>query len=158
MGIELERKFRLGRAPDWLGECPRSRIEQGYVAVPNDETEVRLRMRDDTAVLTVKRGRGERRTEREVELTEDQFEALWPLTEGRRITKDRYLVPHDRHEIEIDVYGGELRGFVTGEVEFDAEDDSASFDPPDWLGKEVTGEERFANEALAQRGSPEGRA
>jgi adenylate cyclase len=42
-----------------------------------------------------------------------------------------------------------------GEVEFDSEAASDEFEPPDWLGAEVTGDPRYANEALAVDGMPE---
>ena len=48
---------------------------------------MRLRRRDGESVLTVKRGSGRTRTEEEIELEPEQFDALWPLTEGRRVEK-----------------------------------------------------------------------
>ena len=50
-------------------------------------SEVRLRRRDGERVLTVKRGSGRTRTEEEIELEPEQFDALWPLTEGRRVRR-----------------------------------------------------------------------
>jgi CYTH domain-containing protein len=38
---------------------------------------------------------------------------LWPLTEGRRISKIRYLVRHDAGEIEVDVSAGDLGELAT---------------------------------------------
>jgi adenylate cyclase len=53
------------------------------------------------------------------------------------------------------VFEGELAGMVTGEVEFDSEAASDAFEPPDWLGAEVTGDDRYANATLAIHGLPE---
>jgi CYTH domain-containing protein len=103
----------------------------------------------------VKRGSGEIRTEEEIALGAEQFEALWPLTEGRRVEKVRYLVPSAMGEIEVDVFEGELAGMITVEMEFDSEAQSETFDPPEWLGREVTGDDRYANETLAVNGLPE---
>jgi adenylate cyclase len=156
MGTEIERKFRLSETPDWLTECDSNRIEQGYLAVEEgDGAEVRVRRYGDNAWLTVKRGSGKTREETEIDLTEEQFDTLWPLTEGRRIDKVRYIVPHDTFEIEIDVFEGDLRELVTGEVEFESEAASNEFEPPDWLGEEVTGDPRYANESLAVYGAPQ---
>jgi CYTH domain-containing protein len=47
---------------------------------------------------------------------------------------------------------------VLGEVEFDSKEASAAFDAPAWLGDEVTGDARYANESLALRGAPQGGA
>jgi adenylate cyclase len=156
VGTEIERKFRLREAPHWVGDHESNRIEQGYLAVATDGgPEIRVRRYGEDAWLTVKRGSGKTREETEVELSEEQYEALWPLTEGRRIHKVRYVVPHDTLEIEIDVFEGDLGELVIGEVEFESEAASNEFEPPHWLGEEVTGDPRYANETLAVEGMPE---
>jgi adenylate cyclase len=156
VGTEIERKFRLEREPEWLGDWDATRIEQGYLAIEGaGGAEVRLRRRADETLLTVKRGSGRTRTEEEIELKPRQFEALWPLTEGRRVEKVRYLVRTETGEIEVDVFEGKLAGMITAEMEFDSEAKSEAFEPPDWLGTEVTGDDRYANEALAVHGLPE---
>jgi adenylate cyclase len=156
VGTEIERKFRLREAPAWLGDHDTNRIEQGYLAIEGgDGAEVRLRRSGGEAWLTVKRGAGKTRDENEIEVSEDQFEALWPLTEGRRVAKVRYVVPHDTLAIEVDVFEGDLRELVMAEVEFESEAASDEFDPPEWLGEEVTGDRRYANETLAVDGAPE---
>src|SRR5687767_10116652 len=156
MGTEIERKFSLPGKPDWLGDCESTRIVQGYLAIEGDGggAEVRLRRRDGESTLTVKRGSGRTRSEEEIDLEPEQFEALWPLTEGRRVEKTRYLVPADTGDIEVDVFEGELTGIVIAEMEFDSEAASDAYEPADWLGVEVTGDDRYANEALATRGLP----
>jgi adenylate cyclase len=153
--FEIERKFLPPEKPEWLDDFPSVQIEQGYLAIVEGEAEVRLREKDEETLLTVKRGVGEVRREEEVELNPDQFSALWPLTEGLRVTKRRYAVPHDGLTVEVDVFEGPLSGMLVAEVEFDSEQDSEAFQPPDWLGDEVTGDDRYANESLALRGRPE---
>jgi adenylate cyclase len=152
LGVEIERKFLVPEPPDWLVRCPSQRIEQGYLAI-GDEEEVRVRRIDGQALLTVKRGVGEKRLEVEIEITADQSKELWPLTEGRRVEKRRHVVDDDR-TIEIDVYEGSLEGLVVAEVEFESEDEAGEFDPPAWVGEELTGDPRYANEALAVDGPP----
>jgi adenylate cyclase len=156
VGTEIERKFRLSETPRWLSDCDSNRIKQGYLTLATDGgTEIRVRRYGDNAWLTVKLGSGKTREETEIDLTEEQYETLWPLTEGRRIDKVRYLVPHGTFEIEVDVFQGDLGELVTAEVEFESEAASNEFEPPDWLGEEVTGDPRYANETLAQEGLPE---
>lgn len=151
---EIERKFLLAETPDRLRDCARTRIEQGYVALA-DGLEVRLRRTGDRHLLTVKRGDGEVREEVEVELDEDQFEALWPLTEAQRLSKTRHLIPLGGGLVaEVDVYEEDLDGLVTAEVEFDSRQRSGDFRPPRWLGKEITGDRRYANRSLAVAGPP----
>ena len=155
MGVEIERKFRVLDPPPWLSSCRSRMIEQGYLAIGGDGEEVRVRRSDGSNVLTVKRGRGEERLESEVELSDDQFRSLWPLTEGRRVEKRRHLVEGES-PIEVDVYRGNLEGLVVAEIEFPSVDASHRFDPPDWLGDELTGDERYANQRLATAGLPSG--
>jgi adenylate cyclase len=151
--VEIERKFLVPEPPGTLDSHRSARIEQGYLA-SGEAGEVRLRRADEELSLTVKRGRGEVRDEEEVELGSEQFERLWPLTEDRRVAKTRYWVPAGDRTIELDVYEGELDGLLTAEVEFPSEEESHDFDPPEWFGDEVTGDDRYRNESLAREGPP----
>jgi adenylate cyclase len=154
--MEIERKFLVPTVPAGLGEHPSSALEQGYIAIHPDGTEVRIRRRDGASVLTVKSGGGLARVEEEFPVDDAAFERLWPLTEGRRIEKVRYLVPAEAPGlvIEVDVYDGALAGLVVAEVEFAGEADAEAFVPPAWLGREVTGDARFKNQRLAVDGPP----
>jgi adenylate cyclase len=97
------------------------------------------------------------RVEEEIEIDERRFEALWPLTAGRRIEKRRYVIPAgERLSIELDVYAGELSGLVTAEVEFDSADRAEAFEPPAWIGSDVTGDRGYSNQSLAAHGRPPG--
>ena len=152
-GIEIERKFLVDRAPASLPEG--EAIDQGYLVVGEDGVEVRVRRRAGTTTLTVKSGPGMVRTEEEIPLEERRFETLWPLTDGRRVTKTRHLIPLDAGLVaELDIYSGPLDGLLTAEIEFPSVEASEAFRPPDWLGREVTGDARFANQALALEGRP----
>jgi CYTH domain-containing protein len=143
----------LEAPPDGLDERPHDRVEQGYVALDDAGAEVRVRRKGDKRTLTIKSAPGLVRVEEELPLDEARFASLWALTEGRRVVKTRHLVPvGDDLTAEVDVYEGPLAGLVTAEVEFPSEDASAAFDPPDWLGREVTGDPRYANRALAVNG------
>lgn len=115
---------------------------------------MRLRRLGDQSYLTIKHGRGQRRIEAEVEIGDEQFAALWPLTEGRRLRKSRHYSQIDAGEAEIDVYQGPLEGLITVEVEFSSDQLSESFIPPEWMGPELTGEPGYANRNLATRGMP----
>ncbi len=150
--MEVERKFLVPEPPD-LDGTESEEIEQGYLAIGDDE-EVRLRRKGNHLLLTAKRGSGLARDEAEVELDREDFERLWPLTEGRRVHKRRHVIPHGEHEVELDVYGGDLDGLVVGEIEFPSERAANAFDPPGWLGEEVTGDPRYLNETLATQGAP----
>src|SRR5271165_5484283 len=93
-GIEIERKFLVGRLPDGVDGYPSEEIEQGYLAI-TDDVEVRLRRYGDQTFLTVKSTGAEARVEEELEIDARRFGALWPLTDGRRLEKRRYRIPND---------------------------------------------------------------
>jgi adenylate cyclase len=150
--MEVERKFLVREAPD-LDGTESDEIEQGYLAV-GSEGEVRLRRKGDRLLLTAKRGEGLSREEAEVELDPEKFEELWPLTEGRRLRKRRHVIPDGDLNIEVDVYEGDLEGLVVAEIEFPSEEAARDFEAPEWLGEEVTGDERYLNETLATSGRP----
>ena len=149
MHREIERKFLIRELPEQLAEFPHVEISQGYLVSLDDGLQVRLRKSNENYSLTYKRGVGNVREEREVELTPMQFGALWPATEGKRLEKTRYDIPLGNRVVEIDVYGGRHNGLVVAEVEFDDEESAKNFHPPDWLGDDVTGDPRYSNQLLA---------
>jgi CYTH domain-containing protein len=152
---EIERKWVLDAPPRWPADHIARRVEQGYVALDEAGAEVRVRRADEELTLTIKSAPGLVRVEEELALSEEQFESLWALTRGRRVVKTRHLVPLDDGLVaEVDVYDDALSGLVTAEVEFGSEEASSSFAPPEWLGREVTGDKRYANRALAVDGLP----
>ena len=154
MPREIERKFLLEEPPPGLEGRERVEIEQGYLAI-SDDVEVRVRRAGDRRTLTVKRGAGESREEVEVALSAEALEALWPACGSARLEKRRYLVPlGDGLRAEVDVYGGPLDGLRVVEVEFPGSAEARAFEAPSWFGREVTGERRFANRALAVDGRP----
>jgi CYTH domain-containing protein len=154
-GRELERKFVLSEIPFELSGYPASEIRQGYLAIGADGSEVRIRRRGERCSLTAKRGSGLARDEEELDLDDDEFDRLWPLTAGRRVEKTRYEIPADGDlVIELDIYAGELDGLITAEIEFGSDDQARRFATPDWLGAEVTENDAYKNRRLASDGKP----
>lgn len=149
--LEIERKFLVRFLPP-LDALPQFPLRQGYIAT--GDTEVRLRSDGARYLLTCKRGGGLTRIEQEIEISVEQFDALWPLTEGQRIEKTRYHLKYGAHLIELDVYQGALAPLVSAEVEFESEAASACFSAPDYFGEEVTEDKRYKNKNLAMEGLP----
>ncbi|MBZ9999295.1 MULTISPECIES: CYTH domain-containing protein [unclassified Mesorhizobium] len=154
MGKEVERKFLVsGTAWRDLVETD-VRILQFYLAAAPGRT-VRVRISNGaSARLTLKFGS----TARE----RDEFEYPIPLADavemlgfaiGRVIEKTRHHVRHGGYLYEVDVFGGALAGLVMAELE--TPDDVPDEMLPDWLGREVTGEQKFYNASLALGGIPE---
>ncbi len=153
MAIEIERKFILPDVPTIARLGPGTNPRQGYLA-EDEPVEVRVRITDVAAHLTVKAGTGLSRTEVDITISADDAEALWPHTVGRRIDKTRHRVTLDagaiQHVAEVDICSGTLAGLSVAEVEFTSETDAAAFNPPDWFGPELTGEPEWSNAAPAE--------
>ncbi len=151
--IEIERKFLVRSLP--AGMHDEKHILQGYL-VYDEHTEVRIRQCADMHFLTIKEGAGLTRQETEIKISNEQFQALWPSTKGRRLEKIRSIVSYGTFQIELDRYMGELEPLLTAEVEFSSLEESERFEKPDYLGQEVTGEMDYRNLSLAIHGIPEG--
>jgi CYTH domain-containing protein/8-oxo-dGTP pyrophosphatase MutT (NUDIX family) len=151
--IEIERKFLVKSLPVEM-ELGKT-ILQGYLA-HDDHMEVRIRKYGNKHFLTVKEGSGLTRRETEIEISPQQFLALWPSTEGRRLEKIRSLINHGDFQVEVDRYLGDLEPLFIAEVEFSSVEESEIFEKPDYLGQEVTGEESYKNLSLAIHGIPDG--
>lgn len=149
MGKEIERKFWLPARPGFVQGNTAQSIQQGYLAAHPESSEVRLRKIDNQYLLTVKRGTGLSRSEYEVLLQAGQFEALWPATKGMRLRKKRYRHTLDTgYTLELDEYEEPLTGLLIGEIEFADEAAAKAFQPPEWLGWEVTEYSLFKNKNL----------
>jgi adenylate cyclase len=152
MALEIERKFLVERIPPDVEIGSELDIAQGYLATGGEQ--VRLRRQDDATLLTAKRGHGIVRDEVEVPLDGEAFDALWPLTQGRRLEKTRKTTNVEGATIEIDVYKGQLAGLIVAEVEFEDTDSAHAFTPPPWFSRELSGDGRYSNQRLAVEGLP----
>jgi adenylate cyclase len=152
--VEIERKWLVPDAPASVLKVDGEAIDQGYLVVDPDGGEVRVRRRAGRFSLTVKAGRGLARSEHEIALTGEQFDALWPATEGRRVEKVRRLTSEPGGVVELDVYAGALAGLVVAEVEFPDTQAAAAFSAPAWFGREVTDDDAYKNRRLALAGRP----
>ena len=152
--VEIERKFLVRSLPEGLDSYRSILIRQGYLA-STSRGEVRLRRLGTDHYVTLKCGHGLARSEDEVELDQDQFNVLWPLTKGKRVEKIRYSIPWVAGIIELDVFQDALEGLYLAEIEFDSVSTAERFAPPEWFGREVTQDERYKNKNLALHGRPE---
>jgi CYTH domain-containing protein len=152
--MEIERKFLVGHHTPELDAAAFTTLRQGYLVV-TDAGEARVRDADGRYTLTVKTGTGLVRGEYEIDLSAEQFEALWPATDAQRVEKRRYRLPVGNSVAELDVYSGALDGLMTVEVEFSSEEDADRFAVPAWFGRDVTGVAGYSNAELAQHGMPQ---
>ena len=144
-GMEIERKFLVRDSSYKQLAHSSSHIRQGYICSERGRT-VRVRIRDDKAYLTIKgpsKDGGLSRYEFEKAIEMDEAEQLMQLCEPGIIDKTRFLVGCGQHTLEVDEFHGDNDGLVMAEVELESEDDT--FDKPDFIGQEVTGDRRYYN-------------
>ncbi|MFA6702110.1 MAG: CYTH domain-containing protein [Dysgonamonadaceae bacterium] len=148
MGYEIERKFLVS------GEYKNNayqhyRIKQGYLSQSNLNV-VRVRILDQNAFLTIKSSTVQgtfTHLEYEYEIPVVDAEQLLKLCESNIIDKTRYLIKSGDHIFEVDEFYGDNNGLVMAEIELRSEDEK--FDKPNWIGLEVTGDERYYNAYLS---------
>ena len=144
--MEIERKFLIAMMPDNLPGYPHHEIEQGYLCT---DPVIRIRRQDDDYILTYKSGGLLAREEYNLPLNAHAYRHLREKTDGRRISKTRYLIPLDPYTIELDVFHEDLSPLVLAEVEFESIEAAQSFVPPDWFGEDVTYDGRYHNSYLS---------
>lgn len=150
--LEIERKYLLNALPPGVVGHICLELDQGYL--PGRDIRERVRRivgpEGTTYRRTIKAGRGVSRIEFEEPMDAAVFEQLWPLTEGARVSKRRYVVPDGEFTWEIDEFNG--RDLVLAEVELPAADIIPSL--PDWLSpyvvRDVSEESGFVNQKLAR--------
>ncbi len=149
--IEIERKFLVNSDAFFGLYFSKSEIAQGYLSSVPERT-VRVRIKDDNAYLTVKGKSSENglsRFEWEKEIAVDEAKKLLQLCEKGVIQKTRYHIKNGNHIIEVDVFYGGNDGLILAEIELN--DENESFIKPQWLGKEVTNDERYYNAFLSKK-------
>jgi adenylate cyclase len=144
MPVEIERKFLVAK-DSWRGHAPGQRYCQGYLS--KGDVTVRVRRAGPRAFLTIKgSGEGMVRPEFEYEIPVEEAEAMFNLCRRPLIEKTRFEVVHDGFLWEIDEFEGQNAGLVLAEVELGCSDQAVPL--PDWIGEEVTADQRYRNSQL----------
>jgi len=150
--VEIERKYLLSALPLDMPQGDVVSMEQGYL--PGERLIERLRREvsagGEHLTRTVKAGSGIARTEIDEATTRGVFDAMWPLTSGRRVSKRRHRISDGSLTWEIDEFTD--RDLIMAEVELN--DTSLQPEMPAWLKpvvvREVTGEPEYVNANLAR--------
>ncbi len=150
MILEIERKF-LVLNDDWRQTAgPGTPYIQGYLSGAETSCSIRVRLEGGRAVLGIKkRLTNLSRKEFEYEIPADDARDLLTGLNYPPVEKIRYRMPHEGHIWEIDEFKGANAGLVLAEIELN--DEGEAFARPDWLGKEVTADDRYLNVSLAIR-------
>ena len=148
MPTEIERKFLL-KNDSWKQQVEKSTVlKQGYLNSHAQRT-VRIRIAGNLAFLTIKsKSEGISRQEFEYEIPVSEAESLLQICEQPLIEKTRHLVTIQNHTWEIDVFEGENKGLILAEIELNSE--TEIFEKPDWIGQEVSEDNRYYNSQLIQ--------
>jgi adenylate cyclase len=151
MAKEIERKF-LVKDTVWNSmEKPDGKYyRQGYLLNDSDKV-LRIRIAGDQGFLTIKgAAQGITRTEFEYAVPKQDVEEMMEQFKPEGTEKLRYKLPAGNGLTwEIDEFLGENKGLLVAEIELLQEDQL--FDRPEWLGEEVTFDEKYFNASLALR-------
>ncbi len=148
MGKEIERKF-LVKDDTFKTLAQGTSYRQGYLNSQKERV-VRVRTIADKGFLTVKGiTTGATRVEYEYEIPVKDAEAMLDeLCEKPLIEKNRYKIKQGNFIWEVDEFFGENQGLICAEVELERE--AQSYDKPEWIGAEVTGDPKYFNSNLIQ--------
>lgn len=148
--LEIERKFLVTSEKYKAEAYKKSEIKQGYLNSHPERT-TRIRVQDEKAYITIKGKSSESglsRFEWEKEIPVEEALQLLKLCEPGVIEKVRYFVRAEKFTFEVDEFFGDNKGLVIAEIELKSEDDT--FNIPNWLGEEVTGDLRYYNSQLSK--------
>ena len=150
--MEIERKFWVKSPPKEIEQLSPVYITQGYIVASPGVHEVRLRSKTKESstqyILTIKSEGEIERQEYETIISKEQFDLLWPATEGRRIIKNRFLIEKGTHRIELDQYHEKLAGLWVAEVEFNTKEQADTYMPEPWMDKDISHLNFMKNKAL----------
>lgn len=150
MNVEIERKF-LVSGPSWIDHVEQANsIVQWYIHT-DDTKSIRVRLEQNGAILCIKSLQGPMtRNEHHVCIPETMAMELLrdeKLICGKIVSKIRHIVMHDGNRWEIDQFTGDNAGLVVAEIELKSEDQAVKF--PQWIGEEITMDQRYLNSSLA---------
>lgn len=157
-GFEIERKYLIRRPPKaWLAACTEgSSIIQTYLVTEAPGHSDRVRRREDSAAVvythTEKRRISDlRREEHEREISESEYNDLLRRADpGRQvIEKRRHVLMYEGQCFEIDIYPFWADRAVM-EIELEDESQPVRFPPEICIIKEISGDRRYTNAAMAK--------
>ena len=125
--MEIERKFLplMEQLPFHPEDFPCRRIEQGYLCT---NPVVRIRRDNDEYYLTYKSKGLLVREEYNLPLTPEGYGHL---------------------KLELDIFEGDLAPLIIAEIEFPDEETARAYQPPKWLGEDVTYSPLYHNSVLS---------
>ncbi|MBQ9659572.1 MAG: hypothetical protein IJV31_12630 [Clostridia bacterium] len=155
--IEIEKKYKVKRLPENLEKYEHKTIEQSYLNKGGSSIRLRKFIKENeircvfSKKVRVEKGSIEYR-ENNIELPENIYQDLLEAKEGRTILKTRYIIPlEDGLKVELDMFHDFFEGVCVAEIEFNSIEQANNYKIPDWLGEELTGENKMTNAYMATK-------
>lgn len=150
MAIEIERKFLIKHALwEEVEKGEGAFYRQGYL-MQDSKKAIRVRITPQKAFITIKGLlEGMSRLEYEYEIPQVEAEEILNHFAISELTKTRYCITVQQHVWEVDVFHGANEGLIVAEIELNSEEED--FEKPDWIGMEVSEDERYYNVYLATK-------
>ncbi len=147
MGAEIERKYLVNKEIwDNTVKDDKHSIRQGYILNNPDKT-IRIRLFDEKGYITIKGlSTGASRPEFEYQIPEEDAKELLDKFCTSLISKIRDKISYKGKLWEVDEFLEDNAGLIVAEIELS--DEQETFDLPNWITKEVTGEEKYYNSNL----------
>lgn len=141
--MEIERKFLIKDLNKLdLSKYQHKTIVQDYLYVDNF-TAIRKRKISENNInkytYTIKTSKvGISVNEIEKDILEDEYNNLTLNPNYNTIEKERYIIPYEKYNIELDVFKGVYQGIIFAEIEFPSEDLAYEVKLPNWFGPELS--------------------
>lgn len=141
--MEIERKFLIKDLNKLdLSKYQHKTIVQDYLYVDNF-TAIRKRKISENNInkytYTIKTSKvGISVNEIEKDILEDEYNNLTLNPNYNTIEKERYIIPYEKYNIELDVFKGVYQGIIFAEIEFPSEDSAYEVKLPSWFGSELS--------------------
>lgn len=141
--MEIERKFLVKDIKDLdLSKYNHKTIIQDYLYV-DKFTAIRKRKITENNInkyiYTVKTAKvGISVNEIEKDISEDEYNNLSLNSKYNTIKKERYLIPFDKYNIELDIFKGIYQEITFAEIEFPSETIAFNVELPNWFGPELS--------------------
>lgn len=148
MGKEIERKYLVNHFEWDKADKPSGQLyRQGYLVIGLNKS-IRVRQTPDKGYLTIKGiSVGATRKEYEYEIPLDEARELLDNFSISELSKIRYRINFENKIWEVDEFLGQNSGLILAEIELQNENEIYDF--PDWLGIEVTADQKYYNPNLA---------
>lgn len=141
--MEIERKFFVKDINSLdLSKYHHKTIVQDYLYI-DKFTAIRKRKISENNIskytYTVKTAKvGISVNEIEKDIAEDEYNNLSLNSNYNTIEKERYLIPFDKYNIELDIFNGIYKGIIFAEIEFPSEALAFNIKLPNWFGPELS--------------------